>query len=49
MANVYRAEKNFKAEANAYNTIINDYPRFTNTSNLDVKKYYERALAAAGE
>lgn len=49
MANVYRAEKNFKAEANAYNTIINDYPRFTNTSNIDVKKYYERALAAAGE
>ena len=49
MANVYRAEKNYKAEANAYNTIINDYPRFTNTSNIDVKKYYERALAAAGE
>ncbi len=46
-ANVYRAEKNYKEEAEAYKAILDDYPQFTQTTQTDVKKLYERAKASA--
>lgn len=46
-ANVYRAQKNYKAEAEAYETIIKDYPSYGEATNLDIRKYYERAKASA--
>ncbi len=49
MANVYREQKNFAAEAKAYERIIKDYPSYGAATNVDVRKYYERAKAAAAE
>lgn len=47
-ANIYRAQKNYAAEAEAYKEIIDEYPSFIQTSRgFDVRKYYERAKAAA--
>lgn len=48
-ANVYREQKNFKAEAEAYSTIIDKYPGFGQAANLDIHKYYERAKASIAE
>lgn len=47
MANVYREQKNYAAEADAYQTIIKEYPSYGTTTALDLRKYYERAKAAA--
>ncbi len=49
MANVYRAQKNYAAEAKAYDKILTDYPSYGSTTGIDVRKYYERAKAAAAE
>ncbi|MCM1033355.1 MAG: tetratricopeptide repeat protein [Odoribacter sp.] len=46
-ANVLRATGDFAAEAQAYNTILEDYPQFLQSASFDVRKYYERAKAAA--
>ncbi len=46
-ANVYRAQGNYAAEAKAYKTIIDEYPGYVNSTRTDLKKYYERALAAS--
>lgn len=48
-ANVYRSQGNFEAEYQAYKEILDDYPTFDNTTNFDVRKYFERAKAAAGK
>lgn len=48
-ANVYRAEKNYTAEAKALKTIIDQYPQFMQTSQVDVRKLYERAKDMGGE
>ena len=48
-ANVYREQKNFAAEAKAYEKILNDYPTYGQAANLDVRKYYERAKASAAQ
>lgn len=48
-ANVYREQKNFAAEAKAYETIIEQYPNYGMPTNVDIRKYYERAKAAAAE
>ena len=48
-ANVYREQKNFAAEANAYEKILNDYPTYGQAANLDIRKYYERAKASAAQ
>lgn len=48
-ANVYREQKNFAAEAKAYETIIEQYPNYGMATNVDIRKYYERAKAAAAE
>lgn len=47
-ANVYRAQENYKAEYEAYKEIMDNYASFMNGNNYDVRKYYERAKAAAG-
>lgn len=47
-ANVYREQKNFAAEAKAYETILKEYPAF-GAANNDIRKYYERAKASAAE
>lgn len=51
LANVYRAQKNYKAEYEAYKTILEDYPsyRFAQGQPTDIRKYMERARIAAGE
>lgn len=48
-ANVYREQKNFAAEAKAYEKILNDYPTYGQAANLDIRKYYERAKASAAQ
>ncbi len=45
-AHVYREQQNFEAEAEAYKEIIDEYPSYTNSTRLDIKKFYERALAS---
>lgn len=47
MANIYREQKNFAAEAKAYKTIIDEYPEYVRGSQTDIRKYYERAAAEA--
>lgn len=46
MANIYRAQGNFEAEAKAYKEIIDEYPSYTSSTRSDIRKYYERALAS---
>ncbi len=46
MANIYRAQGNFEAEAKAYKEIIDEYPSYTSSTRIDIRKYYERALAS---
>lgn len=46
MANIYRAQGNFEAEAKAYKEIIDEYPSYTSSIRIDIRKYYERALAS---
>jgi tetratricopeptide (TPR) repeat protein len=48
-ANVYRAQGNFDDEFKAYETLINDYPQYVQSSQTDIRKYYERAKASAGK
>ncbi|MDE5661122.1 MAG: hypothetical protein K2F91_09340 [Muribaculaceae bacterium] len=46
-ANVYRAQGKFADEAKAYKEIIDEYPSYVAGTRTDIKKYYERALAAS--
>lgn len=46
-ANVYREQKNYKAEAAAYKEIIDGYPSYVASTRTDIRKFYERALAQA--
>lgn len=48
-ANIYRSEKNYEDEYKALKTIIDEYPQFAQQSQTDIRKYYERAKAAAGK
>lgn len=48
-ANIYRAQGKFADEAKAYKTIIDDYPTYVATTRVDIKKYYERALASQNQ
>lgn len=45
---VYREQKNFKAEAEIYQTIKDNYPEFSASYRIDVEKYLVRAKAEAG-
>lgn len=51
LANIYRAQQNYKAEYEAYKTIIDEYPsyQFAQGQQTDIRKYMERARIAAGE
>lgn len=46
-ANVYREQKNYAAEAEAYKTILDEYSAYTRGTQIDIRKYYERAKASA--
>ncbi len=46
-ANIYRAQGNFAAEYEALKEIVEEYPTFN--VQIDIRKYYERAKAAAGK
>ena len=48
-ANVYREQKNYAAEAKIYGKIVEEYPTYGESANLDIRKYYERAKAAAAQ
>lgn len=48
-ATIYREQKNFKAEADIFQTIKDKYPDFAANYNIDVEKYLVRAKAQAGE
>ena len=47
MANIYRTQGNHQAEAKAYKEIIDQYPTYVSSTRIDIRKYYERALAAS--
>ena len=51
LANVYRAQGNYKAEYEAYKTILDEYPsyQYAQGQQTDFRKYMERARLAAGE
>ncbi|MDE5683469.1 MAG: tetratricopeptide repeat protein [Muribaculaceae bacterium] len=48
-ANIYRAQEKYADEAKAYKTILDDYPTYVATTRVDIKKYYERALASQNQ
>lgn len=50
LANVYREQKNYKAEYEAYKTIVEEYPAYKMAQGqpTDFKKYMERARIQAG-
>lgn len=48
-ATIYREQKNFKAEAEIFQTIKDKYPDFAANYNIDVEKYLVRAKVQAGE
>lgn len=48
-ANIFRAEKNYEGEYLALKEILDKYPAYDNNTAFDVRKYSERAKAAAGK
>ena len=46
-ANIYRAQQKYADEAKCYKTILDEYPSYAQGVRTDIKKYYERALAAS--
>lgn len=51
LANIYREQKNYKAEYEAYKTILDEYPTYQyapQNQQTDIRKYMERARVAAG-
>ncbi|MFG6385478.1 MAG: tetratricopeptide repeat protein [Muribaculaceae bacterium] len=46
-ANVYRAQNNYAKEAETLKKIIDEYPQFASSNQVDVRKLYERAKASA--
>ncbi|MBO4978271.1 MAG: hypothetical protein J6C67_06100 [Muribaculaceae bacterium] len=45
-AHIYRAQQNYSAEADAYRTIVEQYPQY-NAGGVDIRALYERARAQA--
>ncbi len=45
-AHIYRAQNNYSAEAEAYRTIVEQYPQYT-AGGVDIRALYERARAQA--
>lgn len=48
-ATVYRALKDYKKEAATYQVIVDEYPDYGPSINVDMQKYLDRAKAEAGE
>lgn len=48
-ATVQHEVKDYKAEADLYQAIINDYPQYAADQQIDFRKYLERAKALQGE
>ena len=48
-AAIYREQKDYTAEYEALKQIVDKYPSFTQGTQTDIRKYYERAKAAAGK
>lgn len=48
-ATIYREQKNYKAEADIFQTIKDKYPDFAANYNVDIEKYLVRAKVQAGE
>ena len=48
-ATVQRELKNYKAEADLYRTIRDEYPEYAAMQQIDFEKYIARAEAQAGE
>ena len=48
-ATVYRELKDYKKEASVYQAIVDEYPDYGPSINVDMQKYLERAKAEAGE
>ncbi len=48
-ANIYRAQGKYDEEYKAYQTIFDKYPEYANNLSFDIRKYAERAKAAAGK
>lgn len=44
LARVYRAQGDFKAEADTYGDIIKKYPAYGRDNGINLEKYYQRAL-----
>lgn len=49
LARVYREQKNYKAEAEVYEEIEQEYPLFGERNRIDIKKYLERAKIQAAQ
>lgn len=49
LARVYREQKNYKAEAEIYSQILDEYPAYAGAYNIDIEKFYKRAKIQAGE
>lgn len=48
-ASIYREQKDYAAEYAALKQIMDKYPAFAQSAQTDIRKYYERAKAAAGK
>lgn len=48
-ANIYREQKKYDKEYEAYEKIFNNYPEYVMGLNFDIRKYAERAKAQAGK
>lgn len=49
IANVYNAQKNYKAETETYQTILTKYPEYGQRLGIDFEKYLDRAKEMSGE
>ncbi len=48
-ANIYRVKGKYAEEYEDYEKIVKDYPAYARNLNFDIRKYAERARAAAGK
>lgn len=49
LAHIYHEQKNYAEEAKMYQEIVDNYPQFLQTSNINVEKELERANKLAGK
>lgn len=49
LARVYAAQGNHSKEAETYKAVLEQYPMYGESNQIDIQKYYDRAAALAGE